>query len=880
MEKIQAREAQRRRYGLVLTLLFIAGFSGLVYEVVWVRILTLTFGGTVFATSAVLCAFMGGLALGSWVAGKWVDRHRFPLLLFATVQFALGILGLGLMPIFSGLTHFYVLTYQALHPGFYALTSIRFVFSVLVLLVPAALIAAVFPIITKLVVSTNNRVGRGVALVYGVDTMGAVTGAAMGGFVLLAAVGVTATVHVAAGLNFVVSLLAFLMYLRTKALWTELPVEQPESVSSSSSKLTLSPRATQVLLWAFAISGAAALSYEVLVTKVLVHALSMRIYAVSTMLACFLFGLGAGSLLCMHLLRRPRPLLLWFALTEAGIGLIGFSLPLQFVWLPSLIDSLASAARTNASVGWYVPAIVCFAALLVPTLLMGATLPLLAPVLTPNLRQLGRSVGTLYAVNTLGAVGGVLFTTFLVLPFVGFKTGMIIAGCFNLLVAAVALHYSYGLSRRLRWTTALAVLTLGALVLTLSARSSLQPMLLRGFPPSEDGPEVCFFKEGATGTVGVLRVKSGRVGFCHQMVVNGNHEGGSDIGSLRTFQLLGNLPFFLHQNHSRPKRVLVIAFGMGITLGAAVDQDSQSVIGVELVPEVLEAAPWFADYNHNALDNPKVKVYIEDARNFLLATEQEFDIVLLDATHPAHGDSWMLYTQECYQLVKRALAPGGIVAQWVPIHVLAPQDYLSIVRTIQSVFPHLTLWSSPDSSHTVLVATPEHTRIALAYMRQRMVDPAVHRNFEAAEIADEYSLLSYFIAGEETIAKCVELAPVNTDDLSAVQFTKYSVPGEDTRALYRFLTAIKENPLPLLVNLGATPEQAAACEERISRTHKASILVRQGFILMKTHHIAQAASAYQKAYNLNPHDRDAAVILGLAPRRLRTKADLPLDSDK
>ncbi len=873
MDKPQAQEAQPRRYWLALILLFIAGLSGLVYEVVWIRILTLTFGGTVFATSAVLCAFMGGLALGSWVSGKWADGHRSPLLLFATVQFVLGVLGLGLMPLFPWLTRFYVLIYQALNPDFYTLTSIRFIFSVLVLLIPAALIAAVFPIITKLVISARSRVGPGVALVYGVDTMGAVAGAAIAGFVLLPVAGVIATVHVAVGLNFVVSLLAFLMYLRTRAACTELPVEQSEAVSASSSQLTLSSRATQMLLWAFAVSGAAALSYEVLVIKVLVHFLDMSLYAVTVMLTSFLFGLGAGSLLCMRLLRRPRPLLFWFALTEAGIGLIGFSLPLQFALTPRIIDYLFSAASSAAWLAWLIPPAVCFAVLLVPTLLMGATLPLLAPILTPNLRRIGRSVGTLYAVNTLGAVGGILFTTFLVLPFVGFKTGMIIAGCLNLLVASVALHYSYDLSQRLRWRTALTLITVGALLAILSTRSSLQSVILQKTVSQQAESEIVFFKEGATGTVAVLREKDARVGFSHQLEVTGNAEGGSDIASLRAFQLLGNLPFLLHQDQSRPKRVLVLAFGMGITLGTTLDQDSESVVGVELVPEVLDATRFFAHYNHNPLDNRKAKVYIEDARNFLLTTQEKFDVVVLDATHPRNGDSWMLYTQECYQLVKRVLAPGGIAAQWVPIHSLEFQHYLSIVRTLQSIFPHLTLWSPPDAGHTVLVATPEQTRIDLGYVRRRMVDPAVRRNFEAAEISDEYALLSYFIAGEQTLAKYARLAPINTDDLCVVQFTKYFIPREERTALYRSLTQMKQSPLPLIVNRGATAEEAAASGKRISRTYQASILVRYGYTLSRSGRVAQAKSALQKAYELNPYDRDAALSLGLAPRWLRTRQE-------
>lgn len=879
MQQIPALQSQPRRYWAILGLLFGAGFSGLVYEVVWARILTLTFGGTVFATSAVLCAFMGGMALGSWVAGKWVDRHRSPLLLLATVQFALGALGLGLMPIFSGLTHFYVFTYRALHPGFYTLTGIRFVFSVLILLVPAALIAAVFPIIIKLAVSAHSRIGRGVALVYGIDTMGGVLGVATAGFILLPLVGVTATVRIAASLNLVVGLLALLIYRGTEAARAQRVSTELEGASPASSQPALSPRATRVLLGAFAVSGAAALSYEVLVTKVMVHFLKMNIYAVSTMLICFLFGLGLGSLLCVHLLRRPRPLLFWFALTEAGIGLIGFSLPLQFAWLPTLMHSLASGAPTDPAIAWLKLPAACFAVLLAPTLLMGATLPLLAPVLTPNLRQLGRSVGTLYSVNTLGAVGGVLLTTFLVVPFVGFKTGMIMAGCLNLLVAAVALYYSYDIRPSRRWGTALVLIIVGAPLLIVSAHSPLQPVVLSETMRGHGEAEIQFFKEGATGTVAVYRARNRREGYYHRLAVSGASEGGSDIASLRSFQLVGNLPFFLHQDQSRPKRVLVLAIGMGITLGAAVDQDSESVSCVELVPEVLEVAPFFAEYNHNALANRKVKVYIEDARNFLLATEEKFDIVLLDATHPANGDSWMLYTQECYQLVKRVLAPGGVMGQWVPLNDLEVTHYLSILKTIQSVFPHITLWSMPDPGNTAVVATLESTRIDFAHLRRRMADPAVYRNFQAAQIPDEYTLLSYFIAGEEALANCAQQAPINTDDLAPVQFTRCSVVEcpNSHKYLHRLLTQIKESPLPLLDNLGATPEEAAASAERIERTHKASVLLREGIALLPSR---SAFAAFQAAYRLNPDDGDTAVILGLPRPPSRPGADLSSDADR
>ncbi len=448
-------------------------------------------------------------------------------------------------------------------------------------------------------------------------------------------------------------------------------------------------------------NGVGGLAYEMIWTRVLTLTFGGTVFATS-------------AVLCARLLRRSRPLLAWFAAAEAGIGLLGFSLPLQFAWVPALktlVSTILPDDPDDPRLLWLVPPPVCFAVLLVPTMLMGATFPLLTAALTPSLRRLGSRVGTLYAVNTLGAVVGVLLTTFVVVPLVGFKLGMVIAGCLNLAVALVALGYCGRLSLRVRRVAAAGILIAGTLIAVASVRYPIERVLLARPMALFGGGQLRFFAEGANGTVAVFRVADPRMGHSDEMAINGNPEGGSDLDSLRAFQLLGNLPFFLHPDRARPKRALVLAFGMGITLGAVADEDSGPVVCVELVPEVLEATRFFAEYNHNPLDNPKVTVKIEDARNFLLATREKFDVIVLDATHPATGDSWMLYTRECYQLVKRALAPGGIAAQWVPLHTLDPRDYLSIVRTMQSVFPHITLWSPPASTHTVLVATPGPTRL-------------------------------------------------------------------------------------------------------------------------------------------------------------------------
>jgi len=862
----------RRSYWLVLAALFLAGFSGLIYEVAWTRILSLTFGGTVIAGAAVLCSFMGGLALGSWASGRWADAGKPPALSLAAVQLAMAAVAVGLMPLFRWLTQAYVRLDWALHPSYQMLSALRFGLSVLVLLAPAGLIAAAFPLAVKLAASLHSRIGERVALVYGIDTMGGVAGAAVAGFLLLPALGVARTVHAAAGLNLVAALLALASRSAGAASERAGSSETPAEESRVAGPPSLGRGATHLLFWCFAASGAAALSYEVLTTKALVHLVTMSFEAFCTMLTCFLLGIGAGSLICMALIRDRRALLFRFALVEAGIGLVGLSLPLQLQWMPSLLALLEGRGYPQWS-----GAVSASAVVLLPlALLMGATLPLLVGALTPSLRHVGRSAGGLYSVNTLGGVMGVLVATFILLPGAGFKTGMAIAASANLLVALVALHYARDVPAKARLKTGLYVLAAAALLLPLSSRSSLQAALLWAAVrrPRPANSRVLFYKEGEYGTVAVARFNDSRVGFVEEMFVSASGEGGSDLGSLRAFQLLGNLPFLLHKDHTRPKSVLVCAFGMGITLGTAADQDSSSIECVELVPEVLEASRFFSPYNHDPLDNPRVRVHLEDARNFLLTTPNKYDIVIMDATHPRSGDSWMLYTRECYQLASRALAPGGVCAQWVPRHFLPAASFWSIVKTFQSVFPHATLWAPPRSTHTVLVGTPEPTKLDFGHLRARLKDAAVRRNLEAAEIADEYGLLSYFIAGEEALAKKSSPYPLNTDDLSPVQFA-HGGP----RSKHDEFLDLMESPLGMAVGLGAAPSERAACSERISRAFRAAKLTRQGLEMNAGRGPGaelRDEPALREAYRLNPNDRDLAVWLGFARPRLRagaTRAD-------
>jgi len=360
------------------------------------------------------------------------------------------------------------------------------------------------------------------------------------------------------------------------------------------------------------------------------------------------------------------------------------------------------------------------------------------------------------------------------------------------------------------------------------------------------------------------------------MLVNGHLEGGSDIASLRAFQLLGNLPFFYHAQTRRPLRVLVLAFGMGITLGQVSNHAVDSLTCVELVPEVLAAGPYFADYNESVLSKKNILVNIEDARNFLLATNRTFDIIIMDATHPTHGDSWMLYTYECYRDVKRRLAPGGVMAQWIPLHGMTPEAYFSVLRTAQAVFAHLGLWSAPESGHSIIVGSSDSGGIDARRVMDWAADSSVRRDFEAAEIPDAFTFLSYFITGEGALSGLTAKSALNTDDLAPVQFARSFVLTSESVALYRALSDLK-------LNFGITADWAVGLDSasgaRLLAANQAAMLDRAGMGFRQMEPFVKdeyrpeirrkILTVYRQALETYPEDRDASLFLGLSPKRLR-----------
>ncbi len=719
-----------RRYSL-LALFFLTGFSALIYEICWVRQATLIFGVSIFAYSAVLTAYMGGMAIGSYLVGRWVDRSANPLRLLAGLQVALAVLGVLALAALTGLKTLYSLVASDATLGLTALTALRLGMALLAMTPPAICIGAMMPAMSRIYAQRTGLVGHEVGQVYAVNTLGSVLGCAFTAIFFIRLWGLRETVFLAAALNLIGAAIAW--RLPREGQESDRPRRSPRSARRPAVQ-DQTPTQRRFVLWAYACSGFASLGYEVVWARIIsLHTLG-AIYSFSIMLAVFLSGLFVGGLLGAWWVRRRQVSVLHFGSLQAGIGVLAGLALLAFAQLPHLrLESLSPQYTVTAEIAF--EGLLSFLTLFPVTVLMGAVFPVVSSLYTAEqTTQVGLKIGQVMALNTAGSILGSLLTGFVIVPVLGLQRSALALATLNLGIGAAAIWFLSAARPRMRWMVA------AASAATAAAAIALPPTQYLGYW-QDMAADLIFYREGVETTVAVFEASSTNPKFS---TVNGRVEVPTDVLSLRAFYLLGHLPAILRPD---AHNALMLSFGNGIATGALSTHHIPAVEVVELSPEMVEAAQVYAEENRHVLDYPGLLIHVEDARNFLLQTSQSYDIITTDATHPANSSSWTLFTVDFYRQVKAHLAPAGVFVQWVPLHSMAVQDYLSILRTFQSVFPTATLWYA-GGSHTLLLATPE--TLTEAHLEERLQAASDHPAV-LQDLGEPQEVARHWIMNEEQL---------------------------------------------------------------------------------------------------------------------------------
>jgi spermidine synthase len=797
---------------ILAVLFFLSGASSLVFETIFTRLLTYTFGNTAHATSTVLAAFLGGLALGAFLFGRWVDRRAPSLWIYGTLELLVGVYCIFIPQLFALLTRAYVALYHWFHLGPAALTATRFLLAAVVILIPTILMGGTLPALARVVSAGRRHFEADVSRLYAWNTLGAALGTLASTYALMPYWGVRATIGLACTINFIIFIAAAVLAARRSSspfagqdVPPELAVGRPPA-----------PRlVTAVLLSGALLTGAVALAYEVIWTHVLAFLIGNTVYAFGVMLFTFLCGLGLGAQVVARRLRRPESWARALAASQMLLALAVFStLPLwnripdvfarglakafefdflsvvllllaRMAWVGVKIRRLratgfpksaaaefsmealllvglmmASTARLwKFEATYFVTAellrfFCAFYLLIVPATLLGLSFPLLLNLASHGSRRVGGSVGGIYAANTLGAILGSVLTGFVLLPHWGSLASLKTSAALNLL-----LGFAFA-AALLKMTTARKLALAAAMVaVTMVAWTSMgnwdARRMSRGsyvyFDPGWPIDRVLYHAEDVEG--GLTSVVE--IGPTRVLLSNGKFQGNNsgEVGAQVRFALI---PILFTREFDR---ALVIGLGTGSTLRTVASFPFRRIDTVEIAPHIVEAARrWFPDVNGRVFDHdPRVHLTIADGRNFLLLSRQRYDVITVEISSIWISGEADLYNKEFYELCRAHLKEHGVLQQWVQIHHMRTEDFLVILNTAAHVFPHVAFFLGPEQGVLIASAAP----LECDYRRLESYDrePKVREELAALNIPSTFGLLGEMMLCGDSLRQALAQLP-------------------------------------------------------------------------------------------------------------------------
>lgn len=778
------------RSTIALLFLFLgSGCAALIYELVWFHVLRLVIGSSSISIAALLVSFMGGMGLGSVALPRFVPPTWHPLRVYAGLELAIGAIGLLLLAVLPTAQTVYLTAVG------YGLGGVllRALVCVACLLPPTVLMGATLPAVARWTGVSRSGVAAA-GLLYGANTIGAVSGVLIASFYLLRVYDTLVATLAAVALNVAVAAVA----LRLSASSAHTPSSEPASPSMS---------VRPAVLAVIGLSGFVSLGAEVVWTRQLSLLFGATVYNFSLILAVFLAGIGGGSLGGAWLARRlerPAPALGWcqvllLAAIPFAAYMIGYQIPFWEVdpatW-PRVAGSRAlrflyDIGRCAVSIG---PAAVCW----------GASFPLALAAASPGERDAGRLVARVSVVNTVGALLGTVLFSLALIPGLGTQgaqqvlVGVTAVGAVTMLLAGGRRSSDAGTGRV--WRPALAA---GGVALVAVVSVWLVPSTPRGLIAFgrdiqgwEEIASYLFVEEGVNASVAVTDSDAG----FRQLHISGKVVASTMDLDMRIERMLGHVPALVH---GAPRSVLIVGMGAGVTAGSFVRYpEVERIVICEIEPSVIAASDQFLDANHAVLSDPRTEVIYDDARHFLATTDEQFDVITSDPIHPWVRGAASLYSVEYHELVKARLKPGGVVAQWVPLYETDEASAKSQIGTFVRSFPGATLWNSDflDTGYDlVLVGQGGETRVDGRRIADRLADDRQLRNaLEEVGLGSTVELLQTYAGRGPDLEPWLRDAPINRDRSLRLQYLAgLALDNQNAYGIYGAIVDYRQYPRDL-----------------------------------------------------------------------------------
>jgi spermidine synthase len=786
------RKSQTPISRLIYFFFLLSGATGLIYQVIWARLLGLSFGSNIYAISLVLATFMAGLSVGGYWVGRYLDRHIHPLKLYALLELGIGFWALLAPFLLTGVDNLYVKLFPSLGSSLFFSSLLRFGLSSIVLFVPTLLMGGTLPALTTYFTKHLKQVGGKLSFLYAINTLGAVIGTWFVGFYALPWLGINLTNILAALTNLVIGVLCLLFDYGTD--------KQPvANITESQPIAEYDWKLSYFILVGIFLAGFSAMVYEIAWTRCLIMVLGSSTYAFSCILIAFLLGISLGSFIYSRRKVKKTPGLIGFCLIEILIGVFCLlSLP-AFSLLPHTYLMFYNIFAGNGWAVQWLRFLLPLIIMIVPATLMGAAFPIAGEIYAQSRRRVSSSVGNIYGSNTLGNVLGALSAGFFLLSSLGVQ---------NTIKLAIILNLSIGLAGVLIKKTKHTLILTGVVFLfagltlfqppwdkyLVDSGASIRPKTIKFhdmFNIQRDA-EMLYYKEGLNCIVSVYQYPDAN----RSLKVNGKADASTNKRDMPTQLLLGYLPVFLHPD---PQQALVIGLGSGITSRTVAQYDFITQVDtIEIEPAVVEAAKYFNDFNHNIHQNPKVKIIEEDGRGYLRVSNKFYDLIISEPSNPWIKGIGNLFSVDFYNLCRQKLKPDGVMCQWIHFYNMSPEVVKMVINSFRQTFNYCQLWFLPQGNDAIIIGsqTPividlEHASRLINYNDTVKFELKRYMHIESAE-----DLIAYFLLNNAELAEFTRGGKLNTDNYPRLEFlAPRSQLLKQSKKIYKELIGYKKNVL-------------------------------------------------------------------------------------
>jgi spermidine synthase len=767
--------ARRASVNWIMLIYFASGACSLIDEVVWVRLLKLTLGNTVYASSIVVSMFMGGLALGAMIMGRYSDRVKEHLRLYALLETLVTISALLIPWALKLADNIYIWFYRAYDPTHGQLLIVQIIISAAILLVPSMIMGSTLPLLGRFVTALEKEAGHLVGKLYALNTLGAATGCFLAGFIFIRAFGVMGALYTAAALNLLV---AFGGWFLSRLSGVEIQ-EKTEAEAAKTAEVA-PPQKTNakflLLILAFFMSGLISIAYELLWMRSIIHLLGGVTYVFSAVLTIYLLGNVIGAGIGSRFAKRLKIPALGFAVTLSLLGLCGvFYLPVLILWISTVLPHVNNAFEAFYSwmpVSPYIlkPLLQSAFLFLVPTIIMGIGFPIALQAWANHVHKVGRSTGTAYGANTIGAVIGGIVTGFVLIPLLGLQISISILGLTGLWIAAImALIFAPDWKAPRRWA-----LPAIAVILTILTTSKMMPLnlfdtVVKINPKLPRHFQLVAVEEGVTTTISLHRdTNDGSL----RLFSSGQSVAGDNYVERGDQKMLGHFGVFLN---SSAKKVLSVGFGSGETTACLSRHNLERVDCVEIAPEIVRTSlNFFRHINLGDKLHEEISMIYMDAKNYLHLADSKYDVIINDSIHPRDfAENASLYTKEYFQSAKQRLNDNGIIFSWLPIYDMTASVFDSIIGTQLEVFPYVTIWHlTPHPAPLILVASSKQQQYySPKHIDKKLQNQAIRDSMAEINIHNGMDVLTCYIADQNDLRSVLTDFSINSDYSPFVEFT-------------------------------------------------------------------------------------------------------------